>query len=251
LNLPDRSASVNWMIIFDKFGEGQAERNRSVPVFRDNPMRTVIPVSLLRLLALTKEGTKERTKERHSSRLNERLSRSALVAPSATLTSGRIAVSPRGTRVVGHEPRTPISNRELDLLERHLSHCKQRKATVSNRELSTNHGSCNFQIPAVRSSYSFTLTNEGPLARPDEGRATSHCAPFLTGSASQTEFDVTHSKQTTGEFLTGARTAIKVAQFRPEFEPKSQAQREKECRSRDAAEQSKIPLTIRNEKELS
>ena len=32
---------------------------------------------------------------------------------------------------------------------------------------------------------------------------------FLTGSASQTEFDVTPTKQTTGKFLTGARTHIK------------------------------------------
>jgi hypothetical protein len=33
--------------------------------------------------------------------------------------------------------------------------------------------------------------------------------PFLTGSAPQTELAVTHSKQTTGQFLTGARTHIK------------------------------------------
>jgi hypothetical protein len=31
---------------------------------------------------------------------------------------------------------------------------------------------------------------------------------FLTGSASQTEIDVTHRKQTTKKFLTGARTHI-------------------------------------------
>jgi hypothetical protein len=35
--------------------------------------------------------------------------------------------------------------------------------------------------------------------------------PFLTGSASQTESPVTHSKQTTAPFLTGARTHIKPA----------------------------------------
>jgi hypothetical protein len=32
---------------------------------------------------------------------------------------------------------------------------------------------------------------------------------FLTGSASHSEFDVTHSKQTSAQFLTGARTGIK------------------------------------------
>ena len=34
-------------------------------------------------------------------------------------------------------------------------------------------------------------------------------SPFLTGSASQTELAVTHSKQTTGTFLTGARTLFR------------------------------------------
>ena len=34
--------------------------------------------------------------------------------------------------------------------------------------------------------------------------------PFLTGSAPQTEFDVTRSKQTPENFLTGSRTAIKL-----------------------------------------
>ena len=37
--------------------------------------------------------------------------------------------------------------------------------------------------------------------------------PFLTGSAPQTEFPVTHSKQKVGEFLTGARTAIRIFKF--------------------------------------
>ena len=38
--------------------------------------------------------------------------------------------------------------------------------------------------------------------------------PFLTGSGSQTEFDVTRSKQRAGKFLTGARTAIKLFKIR-------------------------------------
>jgi hypothetical protein len=37
--------------------------------------------------------------------------------------------------------------------------------------------------------------------------------PFLTGSAPQTEFDVTRSKQTPENFLTGSRTAIKLFKF--------------------------------------
>ena len=40
---------------------------------------------------------------------------------------------------------------------------------------------------------------------------------FLTGSASQTECDVTHTKQTTGTFLTVARTALKPFRFSRNF----------------------------------
>ncbi len=47
------------------------------------------------------------------------------------------------------------------------------------------------------------ITHLIPLACPDRGRV-SH---FLTGSSSQTEIAVTHSKQMTGAFLTGARIA--------------------------------------------
>jgi hypothetical protein len=39
--------------------------------------------------------------------------------------------------------------------------------------------------------------------------------PLLIDSALPIEFDVTHSKQRTGEFLTGARTHISVFQFSP------------------------------------
>jgi hypothetical protein len=61
--------------------------------------------------------------------------------------------------------------------------------------------------PLWRSSvHSFTQFSAGQI---DVG------APFLTGSAPQTEFDVTHSKQTTGKFLTGARMHIRILKFWP------------------------------------
>jgi hypothetical protein len=47
---------------------------------------------------------------------------------------------------------------------------------------------------------------------------TSKCAsgrPLLTESAPQSEFRVTHSKQTTEKFLTGARTHIRIFNFSP------------------------------------
>ena len=84
--------------------------------------------------------------------------------------------------------RTPIanalSNRELQLLEPSLIHRKQTIAPRSNRELSTNR--C---------------------------RANSHAVipvpTFLTETRSHSEFIVTHSKQTTAPFLTGARIVTK------------------------------------------
>jgi hypothetical protein len=224
------------MIIFDKFGDGQSERNRTVGFFPNNPMRIVTRVSPLRLLGVTKD--------RHPSRISERLFRTALVARSAVSTHGLMSVSLREPRVASYAPRTPLSNRELDLLERRLSHCKQRSATVSNRELSTIRDSTG--IAAASSSRVSESPSSAAVSDPNFRQRTT----FLTGSGSQTEFVVTRSKQATGEFLTGARTAIKIAQFRAEFRTESQAQREKECRSRDAAEQGKLPLHIRNEKEL-
>src|ERR1700722_19393993 len=47
---------------------------------------------------------------------------------------------------------------------------------------------------------------------------TSKCTsgrPLLIDSAPQTEFSVTHSKQTTEKFLTGARTHISIFNFSP------------------------------------
>jgi hypothetical protein len=60
-------------------------------------------------------------------------------------------------------------------------------------------------------------TRHSSLACPDEGRATG----FLPGSALQVECDVTHSKQSIGQFLPGATTARQLSsnwrKFSPEF----------------------------------
>jgi hypothetical protein len=91
-----------------------------------------------------------------------------------------------GSRFAHRHARTSfasaLSNRELRLLEPTLTHRKQTIAPCSNRELSTNR--CRSISDAVI-----------PIST------------FLTGSASQTEFGVTNSKQTTGAFLTGSRFA--------------------------------------------
>ena len=83
-----------------------------------------------------------------------------------------------------------LSNRELELLEPPLTHRKQTTAPRSNRELSTNRCSCNFHSSGA------LLSNGLPRQM-----------HFLTGSAPQTEFDVTYRKQTTAHFLTGSRIA--------------------------------------------
>ena len=207
------------MIIFDKFGDGQSERNRSVRVCPDNSMRAV---TLPARLALTKE----RTREGVPSQKGERLSRPSLAAPPIRLVRDRIAV---------RRPRTLFSNRELDLLERGLSHCKQRKATLSNRELWTVENSAKIvNSSSLRMSEELSL----PVISDTNFR---HLTSFLIGTASHSEFVATHSKQTTGEFLTGARIAC--------FRSAALQLKPQECCSRVAPEQGKIPLHKEPEQE--
>ena len=216
------------MIIFDKFGDGQSERNHTVPVCPDIPMRVItLPV----LLALTKEGTREGA----PSQMGERLSRPSFAASSAVLVRDEITVPLRGPRVAGRRPRTLFSNRELDLLERGLSRCKQRKATVSNRELWT------VENPAkIVNSSSFRMSEALSLPAISDTNFR-QLASFLTGTASHSEFVATHSKQTTGEFLTGARIAC--------FRSAALQLKPQECCSRVAPEQGKIPLHKEPEQE--
>jgi hypothetical protein len=62
---------------------------------------------------------------------------------------------------------------------------------------------------------SYTLTESAvrdglTRIRPGRTKGSPCTSPFLTGSWSQTEFPVTHSKQTTDEILTGARMHIRI-----------------------------------------
>jgi len=94
-----------------------------------------------------------------------------------------------------------LSNRECDLLEPSLTHRKHTVASCSNRELSTNPcgGNSHAQIPVPQ-----FLTG---LPRAFFAKGSVCATRFLTGTASQTEFAVTHSKQSADEILTGARIA--------------------------------------------
>ncbi len=82
-------------------------------------------------------------------------------------------------------------NRQIGVFRNAVTHRKQRVATRSNRQ----------KIQIWKSDdLGTTSVKVGAFCAPFR--------PFLTGSGSQSEFVVTHSKQSTGEFLTGARTAI-------------------------------------------
>jgi|ERR1700735_1831305 hypothetical protein len=64
-------------------------------------------------------------------------------------------------------------------------------------------------------------SHSGLIGGPFLGGFCEEFRPFLTGSAPQTETHVTHSKQTTEKFLTGARTHFKLSPNWPKFSPKS------------------------------
>jgi hypothetical protein len=101
-----------------------------------------------------------------------------------------------------------VSNRELDLLERKLNHCKQRTATASNRELSTIRNSTITVVQPAQPRQGSQPPPRKWRSRPAISDANFRpLGPFLTGSASQTEIAVTPSKQTLATFLTGSRIA--------------------------------------------
>ena len=119
--------------------------------------------------------------------------------------------------------RFALSNRELNLLERKLSHCKQTNAAASNRELST---ICNPAIVSISNPAfsSKNLTSKSLLTDRQESR-------FLPGSAQNVECDVSSRKQTPKEFLPGATTTpsrnTKLQHFRPRKPPRIPSSRAK------------------------
>ena len=165
------------MIIFDKFGGGQVERNRTVPVFRDNPMRIVTLVSDVRDPRSATRVPRNETAIRSSvsdadgACTIERESRSLIPAGCLSFVPSFISASTGSAET---------SNRELDLLERGLSHCKQRQEIVSNRELSTVH------ILAVSSALGH---NQIGVSLP---QATDHGPRFAASSAISNRFCLTH-----------------------------------------------------------
>jgi hypothetical protein len=102
-----------------------------------------------------------------------------------------------------------LSNRELELLERPLTHRKQTVAPRSNRELSTNQCSCNSRLTGA--SFPDVLPRRtqylAGFPRASFAKGSICSGALLPGSGSQVEIAVTHSKQSTDEFLPGSRIA--------------------------------------------
>ena len=185
------------MIIFGKFGDGRSKEDRAVQVRATTGYGTdgVGPLH---------SGSLTRATDLFCTPSVCGAGNEGSPAPATHCGTARMGIfhSRRFTRTSFRLPHPgPISNRELDLLERDLSHCKQRAAAVSNRELPTIR---NFAHSPMFVRHQVAVLPRGARIA---CRGSRPLPPFLTGTASHTEIGVTHSKQTTGEFLTGARIA--------------------------------------------
>src|ERR1700683_4830130 len=99
----------------------------------------------------------------------------------------------------------PLSNRELELLEPRLTHRKQTIAPSPNRELSTN--------PCLRDSVLRSVCINHSLALLALTQVGAQNWSALTETGSHSETAVTHSRQTTRTFPTGARIDISALHF--------------------------------------
>jgi len=132
----------------------------------------------------------------------------------------RLSVSGAGNEMRGLC--AALSNRELNLLERKLSHCKQTKAAGSNRELSTVRNPAiviqkapeNSEFSSKNQPYESPLNDghKSPLlpcmARGIFAKDPACPSVFLPGSNQNVECDVSSRKQSPGKFLPGATTTL-------------------------------------------
>jgi hypothetical protein len=167
------------VIIEDRIRESEAGRKPGIHSFRAaNGLAQFLPSALAHPCGMAKRELTMRPAS--ASRL-----------PRAHLAKGPSALR-RTTRGIC----SAISNRELELLEPSLTHRKQTTAPNSNRELPTKRNSQSSQVLS-------------PL--PPQIRKWSR--PLLPGSAQNVESDVTSTKQTTEDFLPGARTPARQTRF--------------------------------------
>jgi len=127
-------------------------------------------------------------------------------------TGWQSAKKPRAThsRCVSELPSTPAPRCASEIGS--ASPLGLTACSLGDRRLSSDmRGSLVARASAPESTFA---TNRLPLSpshslAPAQGSLLGTKRPFLTGSAPQTEFDVSHSKQTSGKFLTGARMHVK------------------------------------------
>jgi hypothetical protein len=103
-------------------------------------------------------------------------------------------------------------NRQIPVFRNAVTHRKQRVGTRSNRQRNQiwkpdNLGTTSVTVRTFRGAF---LAFSTGLPRAAFAKGSVCISTFLTGSALQTEFAVTHSKQSTGTFLTGSRIASKA-----------------------------------------
>ena len=105
------------------------------------------------------------------------------------------------SRAISLSTNHPKSNRQTREVERLTTRRKQAPVTCSNRKNSHFCSDENQPFRAFLTGLPRAFLAKGSICK----------STFLTGSGSQTECDVTYSKQTPGEFLTGARTAFETS----------------------------------------
>jgi hypothetical protein len=105
---------------------------------------------------------------------------------------------------------------------RHFANCAKLNRQIREVERLVTHGKQTAAIRSNRQKFQFCLFKDLDSSR-------EFCA-FLTGSGSQIEIDVTHSKQTIAPFLTGSRTACFDSPRTAIYPPKSSQPEQKKAR---------------------
>jgi hypothetical protein len=182
------------VIINEKLGEGQQGRNGPTPVVlaaareMDTAKFTHSDGRSVNSACPGKRSDKGRNKGREHSR----------------------------TSASSHFPNPiPVSNRELSLLERELSYCKQRKATLSNRELWTIRSSA---APSSLMPDRTMVSSRGAPRFADRG-SRPLTLPNLNRQIHEFRNAVTYRKQTAAHLSNSQKNQKWMYTFSPLFPP--------------------------------
>ena len=209
-----------FVFITEKLGEGQLKQNGDASVFLATAPGlddAKFPVSLSSFLAYPDDGRERRPANRAFSSFEPRPVRTPTILSPLADSAGQLNASPTSSRSLPHicyqnfRPLAPFLPGTAQYVENDVTYSKQTTATFLTGATTA----CQPNQRSSRIAHSTALASPSITAEPSAAarpslvtRHLSPTAPFLTGSASQTELPVTHSKQTTAPILTGARTAI-------------------------------------------